>query len=119
MTPNGTGIRNLTNSTQLESKPAWSPDGSVIAYVANVSQTDVHQKGIFVMTSDGSEPFQLATSTAIDGFDWSPDGGWIVYPKRTEAADGFAKGFVVSLDGSKTLEITQGIGDDYSFAWSD
>ena len=58
-------------------KPAFSPDGSWIAYTSN--------DGIYMIRPDGSENHQIIRQEIINyswwppAASWSPDGEWIVY----------------------------------------
>jgi Tol biopolymer transport system component len=53
--------------------PAWSPDGSQLAYIAGRSD-------LFVSNADGSGARRLATG-AEHHVDWSPDGRALVFPR--------------------------------------
>lgn len=53
MNADGTGERNLTQSTTAgENQPVWSPDGEKIAFVRE--DNDTYSRAIYVMQSDGS-----------------------------------------------------------------
>jgi TolB protein len=68
----GTGLTRLTQSPWPEFDPAWSPDGTRIAYR---SEPDDHPE-LWVMNADGSDKHRLARG----GFPaWSADGSKILY----------------------------------------
>lgn len=74
---NGTGVRNLTNSSLQDVAPTWSPDGTRIAYASTNASND---SNLFVMDSDGTNNAQLTPNPRWDGFpSWSPDGTRIAY----------------------------------------
>ncbi len=68
----------LTADELYQQDPAWSPDGSTIAFAASV-QSDYAWE-IFLIGADGSD---LRRVTAYDGYDmgpvWSPDGSMIAF----------------------------------------
>jgi dipeptidyl aminopeptidase/acylaminoacyl peptidase len=68
----GTGLTRLTDSPWPEFDPAWSPDGTRIAY-----RSEPHDyPQLWVMNADGSGKQRLASG----GFPaWSPDGSEILY----------------------------------------
>jgi TolB protein len=78
--PAGGAPRRLTRTAHLfEEAPAWSPDGSRIAFVRLTFQTQFDGKeSIYVMNRDGtSERLVLAHQHFADGpysLTWSPDG---------------------------------------------
>jgi Tol biopolymer transport system component len=56
MDANGENIRNLTQNYGLDSQPAWSPDGSLIAFSSFRRWHDEgFRGGIFIMNPDGSD----------------------------------------------------------------
>lgn len=78
----GTGLVKLTTSVQLgsdgqgpifssDSDPAWSLDGSKIAFVTNRDGAD---RELYTMNADGSNPLRLTSDTLDDHMPaWSPD----------------------------------------------
>jgi TolB protein len=89
----GTDLTRLTRSPWPEFDPAWSPDGTRIAY-----RSEPHDyPELWVMNADGSGQHRL---TRDGGFpDWSPDGSMIAY-----APGGGASGrswiAIMNADGS-------------------
>jgi Tol biopolymer transport system component len=71
----------LTHTATRECCPAWSPDGSRIAFV---SWRDGNAE-IYVMNSDGSEPARLTDNPALDEKPaWSPDGTRIAFESNRD-----------------------------------
>jgi len=69
-------ITQLTFEPSYEGDPAWSPDGSKIAFV---SDRDGNRE-IYVMDANGSNQRRLASDASDDiEPDWSPDGSKIVF----------------------------------------
>ena len=68
--PDGTGKERLTE-TGVNASPAWSPDGTKIAFVAAPSDTN---RDIWVMDADGTGPNVLHANAANDiDPDWQQD----------------------------------------------
>lgn len=67
----------LTNSTDVESAPIWSPNGEYIAYV---TWNDTNGGDIYRMNANGrGEPTRLTKKSAFyDKLNYSPDGNKIV-----------------------------------------
>jgi hypothetical protein len=73
------GEDNLTNSTAADADPAYSPDGSTIAYSSNAGGTF----DIWTISSDpasSASPVHITTGSGNEQSpSWSPGGGSIVY----------------------------------------
>ena len=104
MNADGTGQTRLTNSTQYEWNPAWSPDGSKIAYDS--------EYGIQVMNADGTGKTSLGGGNG-DGLTWSPDGTKIAYGRDSQI-------WVRNVNGYAETNLTNNfIGHDVMHpAWS-
>src|SRR5262249_1359080 len=72
MNADGTGVRQLTDNLVDDFSPAWSPDGSRIAYVRKVDEkTDIYDEKteIYGMNADGSGQTPVTqTATGITRF---------------------------------------------------
>src|SRR5207237_1385985 len=79
MTPDGSGVVQLTNTPGNDAAPAWSPDGSKIAF----SSTRDGNHEIYVMNAtDGSGLVRLTNDALWDDHPaWSPDGSKIAFSK--------------------------------------
>jgi TolB protein len=67
----------LTNNSEEERAPAWSPDGKRIIYLCRKGGTDFE---ICVMDADGTGQIQLTDNTVADlTCSWSPDGKKIIF----------------------------------------
>jgi dipeptidyl aminopeptidase/acylaminoacyl peptidase len=71
-----TGARQITTSSEGASQPAWSPDGSQLAFV----RTADGKPQIFLLSLNGGEPRQL-THHAYGAANpvWSPDGTQLLF----------------------------------------
>jgi dipeptidyl aminopeptidase/acylaminoacyl peptidase len=68
--------RQLTSSKKSSLSPAWSPDGSRLAFISD--RTDKRQ--IYVIHPHGGESEALTTlEDGVNAFQWSPDGSAIAY----------------------------------------
>ena len=76
MAADGTAIIQLTDHPGIDTRPAWSPDGSKIAYTSLIQGN----YEIFVMDADGSHQKQVTANVGKDDFAcWHPDGKRIFY----------------------------------------
>jgi Tol biopolymer transport system component len=86
--PNGSGLVRLTSNTATDSDPAWSPDGTKIAFESNSDPRGTNPEGdmeIFVMDADGTDPVQLTHNALRDeGPAWAPDGTMLAYSGGTD-----------------------------------
>jgi len=81
MNPDGSDRKQLTFSQEDERQPAWSPDGTKIAFAREHWNGNGGYSDIFVMNADGSDQRMLIQSR-FDQFyslTWSPDGTKIAF----------------------------------------
>src|SRR2546428_928433 len=89
MNADGTAVTRLTNNPAADSEPAWSPDGTKIAFVSNRDPSNPHcddfsipcNTEIYVMNADGTGQTRLTYT--IDQAEhqptWTPDGKKITF----------------------------------------
>lgn len=74
----GSGLVRLTDDEWYEQSPAWSPDGSTIAFTAS-DQSD-YRWDVFVIDADGSGLRRLTDHPGYDAEPvWSPDGTMLAF----------------------------------------
>jgi hypothetical protein len=122
----GTGLSQLTDSKARESSPAWSPDGTRIAY-AFLAHGPGTTTEIRVMDAEGSHVIrptgELAGSEWLTWSDWptwSPDGTRLAFEGFDE--DHGYEIYAVGLDGTGlhrlTDETDNGVDGAHMPAWS-
>ena len=119
--PNSTSpMTQLTNTPAYESDPAWSPDGTKIAYVSEDNR-DASEAGetLSVMRADGSEQ-TIIRQPRFGGWGWddpawSPDGGRIAM--TTSGPDGYQIA-AINSDGSNEEFLTPYTQNNHQPAWS-
>src|SRR2546425_746704 len=88
MNPDGTDVTQLTTDPGDDSEPAWSPDGTKIAFSTSRDLDPACLQDpngfcnyeIYVMNADGSNQTRLTHESLPDVAPaWSPDGAKIVY----------------------------------------
>jgi dipeptidyl aminopeptidase/acylaminoacyl peptidase len=86
----------LTDTPEENSDPAWSPDGTRIAFT---SRRDGGDPEIYIMNADGSNQVRFTTSPGIDEQPaWSPDGTRIAW--ASDRNEGNLEIYSANLDGS-------------------
>jgi Tol biopolymer transport system component len=67
--PDGSELAKITNNPAIDMSPAWSPDGTKIAFMRNdamVSASGFNNEDIYVMNADGTEQRRLTDDTGDD-----------------------------------------------------
>jgi Tol biopolymer transport system component len=114
--PDGTDLRNLTNTAIAEEYyPAWSPDSSKIAFTT-YRAGDSNDK-VYVMNADGTGQTRVSDGSSWDLRPrWSWDGSKIAYVSHISPTSNLE---IVNVDGSGKTVLTNIFGDlNSGFTWS-
>lgn len=127
----GSNVRRMTmpssSGLQRESSPAWSPDGSKIAFVGSTDANDGRRNEIYVIDTAGTTPTRLTNNDLNDSNPkWSPDGSKIVFRQETIVFNQFGSPrpgagdlFLMNADGPGLARLTRyGDSSAVSASWS-
>ncbi len=109
MNADGTGKHRLTRDGGF---PAWSPDGSMIAYAPGGGPSG--RSGIAIMNADGSGQRRLPHTDYGELPSWSPDGKRIAFSNNL-SGEGLM--YIVDVDGSRVVDLSR-VGEGKQVAWS-
>lgn len=111
MNSDGSNPERLTDSIRATT-PAWSPDGSKIAFEGRVEENN----DIFSINSDGSSLTRLTQHEANDfGPAWSPDGTRIAFSSRRGGSYDL---YTMNADGSNIDRLTETDAHEIRPEWS-
>ncbi len=108
MAADGSDVRRVTVTEPFDGEqrgswvPAWSPDGSRIAFASN--RDDGGSANLYVVDADGSHLERLTDHEAFDYTpDWSPEGSRIAFMSNR---DGSPEVYVMNADGTGVRRLT-------------
>ena len=108
----GSVVFNRTNNAALDASPAWSPDGSKIAFASN---RDGNIE-VYTMNANGTGQTNISNNGAHDAdVSWSPDGTKIAFASDR---DGDFEIYTMNADGSGVSQITNNASNEGFAAWS-
>ena len=113
----GTGAEPLTMTEgDKEFDPAWSPDGSQIAFV--MAPAGSQAGDVYVMEADGSDPRPLTdTPEAERRPAWSPDGSQIAFVRSAEPKSP-GDIYVMGAEGGEAQAVTETPEGEDGASWS-
>ena len=93
----GTDVTAIAEGAGLEDEPAWSPDGTQIAYRSNGEQGH----SLYIAEADGSGARTLIECHYCSSPSWSPDGSRIAFVTgKPSGEDGFDDLEIATIDAS-------------------
>jgi Tol biopolymer transport system component len=110
----GTGARNITRNPANDWGPDWSPDGSTIVF--NSDRQGGPLAG-YLADPDGSNLRRIPTDAFVEYPDWSPDGTRVAFMGQDRLTLDYDI-YVVNVDGTGLLRLTDTAGDDGWPSWS-
>jgi len=117
----GEVVRTLDVGDAYPFEPAFSPDGSTIAFWSGES-ADASNGAIYSISVDGSAPIRLSApeATGDSGPMYSPDGREIAFRRRIEDGTEGGNGeiFLMNADGSEPRVLAPHVAQDAAPAWS-
>ncbi|HEX2987325.1 MAG TPA: hypothetical protein VHS06_04050, partial [Chloroflexota bacterium] len=113
-----TGAQGYNKQALWALQPAWSPDGSKIAYL---NDKGTEYPGLYLMTAEGDNPHRIDfldhSTQAVERPAWSPDGTKIAVANYvTNGAKGQI--WVLNLDTGRWTAVTNAPDGAYDPAWS-
>ncbi len=103
ISPDGGRSERLTDGTTIDFRPAWSPDGRAIAYIAYPkTDADAKDAGVFAIDADGTGKRRVDSRT-VSYVMWSLDGSMLLLQSANTA-------FLIDPNGRNQVLLSAGAG---------
>jgi Tol biopolymer transport system component len=116
----GSNVTRLTNDAAADGDPAWSPDGTRIAFIRN---WNINPGGnLYIMNADGSNVVQKTFTNDAGNPAWSPDGNRIAFTEWDDQANTSWDFRIVVINltngAVSTIPNTETVDNALAAAWS-
>ncbi len=109
----GGEAQRLTTGAGAETRPRFSPDGSLIAFTGEYDGNP----DVYVMPASGGEPRRLTHHPDADvAVGWTPDGKRILFRSHRASSTDPDRFFTVPVEGGFPTELPLPMADDGSFS---
>lgn len=110
--PDGSDPVSPINGSFNNVAPAWSPDGTRLVYASNRGTWDIYT----VVLATGEISVVVESPRRELAPVWSPDGSRIAFERQID--DGSSDIFIVNLDGSGEINVTNSLESERNPTWS-
>jgi dipeptidyl aminopeptidase/acylaminoacyl peptidase len=116
MDADGGHVRRLTEDSADDRAPAWSPDGTQIAFYSDRDgNAEIYLMDVEADEQGSRQPRNLTNNPTEDWFPrWSPDGRQITFSSRR---GGNLDIYVMNADGSNVRRLTDSPQEDFNSVW--
>jgi dipeptidyl aminopeptidase/acylaminoacyl peptidase len=112
--------RALTDGSQDDMQPRWSPDGTLLVFWSRRESTRTNAD-LYVVASSGGETTRLETRQGKDGESidarWSPDATKISFTTDTRGRQEIAIATYAEREIKRVDRMTESIHDEYGAVW--
>ena len=118
MNADGSGVEQLTSSQRpmFAGDPAWSPDGSSLAF--NMLDSDGFSR-IYVLELSSGQVRLLTPHDGVSwGPSWSPDGARIVFAREERPAVSYYDLYAIPAEGGAGEQLTDDPAADGDPCWA-
>jgi len=115
MNADGTGVEALVRGPERNGAPAWSPDGSRLAFTRSPEDSS-SRSDLYTIGVDGTGERRITEGAAVESApSWSPDGRSIAF---TSSRDATLQIYTVGANGGPLTRLTRSGADDIAPVWS-